>query len=244
MSATNRGAKRSPQDDYSTPAWCVHAILPHLRLWDGFTVLDPCAGQGNLLEAVLVYAKRVDADIGDVLGIEINSKRAKALGFDHRDALTEGKWFTPKPNLIITNPPFSLAMEFLTRSLAEVAKDGEVAFLLRLNWLGSAERAEFHRTNPCDVYVLPRRPEFILSAKCSPKKKGCGFQWTQSIHLARPTQCRKCKKTKTLSISTTDATEYAWFCFGRDRGTAHPIAGRSHRLFILGDMDPSEVLRP
>jgi hypothetical protein len=37
---------------------------------------------------------------------------------------------------------------------------GTAAFLLRLNWLGGQARAAWHRANPCDVYVLPRRPSF------------------------------------------------------------------------------------
>jgi hypothetical protein len=51
-------------------------------------------------------------------------------------------------------------MEFIERALREAPEDADVAFLLRLNFLGSQRRAAFHRSFPSDVYVLPRRPSF------------------------------------------------------------------------------------
>jgi hypothetical protein len=60
-------------------------------------------------------------------------------------------------NVSIGNPPFGLALEFIEEQLrcADV-----VVNLLRLNFLGSQARAEFHRANRADVFVLPDRPSF------------------------------------------------------------------------------------
>lgn len=61
-------------------------------------------------------------------------------------------------DLIVTNPPFSLSMEFLTKSLSEAQT---VVYLLRLNYLGSAERKTFWKQNqPTHLYVLSNRPSF------------------------------------------------------------------------------------
>lgn len=64
----------------------------------------------------------------------------------------------PPYDCIITNPPYSLAEEFLRKSL-EIAP--VVCFLLRLNFLGSQKRAAFLSKNPPDVYVLSERPSFV-----------------------------------------------------------------------------------
>jgi hypothetical protein len=152
MSATGRnlvGNERRPDDFYATPAWATRAVLPHLRMQP--PVLDPCCGEGAILRVCLDYWP---------CGIELDGERAaKAPGVIRRgDALGGAAW--PSHRTIITNPPYSLAMEFIQRALAEAPADADVAFLLRLNFLGSQRRAAFHRMYPSDVYVLPRRPSF------------------------------------------------------------------------------------
>lgn len=153
MSATGRnlvGNERRADDFYATPAWCTRAIMPHLRLND--PVLDPCCGDGAIL-GVLFAAGRT------VCGLELDAARGGTSGsVSIRDALTPEPW--PQHRTIITNPPYSLAMEFIERALREAPEDADVAFLLRLNFLGSQRRAAFHRSYPSDVYVLPRRPSF------------------------------------------------------------------------------------
>ena len=47
------------------------------------------------------------------------------------------------PNIIITNPPFNLSMQFNNKALNEVVDDGFVIMLLRLNFFGSKERNSF-----------------------------------------------------------------------------------------------------
>ena len=66
---------------------------------------------------------------------------------------------------------------------------GTVCALLRLNWLGAQERREFHRTHPADIFVLPRRPNF-MAGQINPK---------------------------TGKKFTGDATEYAWFVWSNNR---------------------------
>ena len=63
-------------------------------------------------------------------------------------------------DLVITNPPFQLAMEFVQHAMRFIQPAGAVAMLLRLNWLASLKRADFLRRFCPDVHVLPRRPSF------------------------------------------------------------------------------------
>lgn len=160
MSATGRniaGNERRADDFYATPAWCTWAILPYLRAVD---VLDPCCGSGAILNVV---AEAEAFRLVQRYGIELNAGRHAEAWVHHSgvqlgDAL-ERDW--PRAQ-VITNPPYSLAEEFVRKS---IHRDGgyqefDQAFLLRINFLGSQKRAQFHREYPSDLYVLPRRPSF------------------------------------------------------------------------------------
>lgn len=163
MSATGRnreGRERVSGDVYETPGWCVRGIAhylwtPGLLSGGGGVVLDPCAGSGGVLREALAFDPWVK-----VKGFEVDPAidRPPFGEWIVRDALAEGSW--GRPALILTNPPYALAEAFIDRALSEVWEGGTVAMLLRLNYLGSQKRAEFHREHPSDVFVLSRRPSF------------------------------------------------------------------------------------
>lgn len=149
-------------DFFATPPDVVHAILPHLPRLRPF---DPCAGDGALLTAAWDgFGEGYEIDPG-------RAKEAESRGHfvDVRDALTEDPWQSDDgepPELIITNPPFLLAEEFVRRAIAEVAPvHGTVAMLLRLAFLESVKRAAFHALHPADVFVLSKRPSFMSNGK-------------------------------------------------------------------------------
>jgi hypothetical protein len=164
MSATGRSAAaetghvRHPDDFYATPTWCTKAMLPALHLSRATRVLEPSAGQGAIVDVLLtaidrsqVHAIEVDADRWSNVAAKCKSTHA-----DFLELAAPAKLF----DLVITNPPFQLAMEFVQHAMRFVRPRGEVAMLLRLNWLASLKRAEFLRRFCPDVYVLPRRPSF------------------------------------------------------------------------------------
>lgn len=168
MSSTNRGSARNTDDFYATPSWCTAAILPHLDPGVPLpVVLDPGCGDGAILR---VCHERWPSAV--LLGYDIEDR---GCGWCYvRDALDPKPW--DHPDVIVCNPPFSLAMEFLERALHEVAPGGEVAFLLRLAWMAGQKRATFHRAHPSDVYVLPRRPSFTGNGK-SDSADYCWMVW-------------------------------------------------------------------
>jgi hypothetical protein len=163
MSATNRGAERRMDDFYTTPAWCVHALLREVHL-PGGTWLEPACGDGAIVEAVKEIRQDVCWTAFDI------RERKLCLG-SVRDYLDRAIPVLERPAVIITNPPFSLAREFVERSF-EVT-DGPVVMLLRLNWLASQKRAEFLREHAPDVYVLPRRPSFTGDKRTD----ACEYAW-------------------------------------------------------------------
>lgn len=155
MSATGRnvaGNERRAEDFYVTPEWCTRALLPHLTPG---AVLDPCCGDGAILNVVvkewshITYGLEVDRDRAS------KAKERHGEGITWRNALVAEPW--PYASQIITNPPYSLAQEFIDRA---IKTERDAAFLLRINFLGSQKRAAFHREHPCDLFVLPKRPSF------------------------------------------------------------------------------------
>jgi hypothetical protein len=161
MSSTKRnkeGFERATFDYYPTPAWTVHRLLEKLNLPGGIW-LEPCAGDGAIAKAVNEVRKDVEWDFN-----EIQPEMCKTLkslphrtltNLDYRQVSTRSE----QPRVIITNPPFALAMDCIQKSFE--LKPDYIVFLLRLNFLASKARAAFMSLNTPDVYVLSARPSFI-----------------------------------------------------------------------------------
>lgn len=217
MTSTGIVDVRDPEDHYVTPSWAVDAILPHLPL--AGVVVDAGCGAGGILLRLAPRAHRAD-----IIGIELNEDRAasavtRAAAFHNVTIRRENFLTTDIPdgaNLVISNPPFRLAHDFAIRAL-ELTREtaGAVALLLRLDWLGTKQRAAFHREHPSDVYVLPRRPAFCASVKCKDRER-CGWHESFAIGAVRPSRCPACDGR--VSVVTSDSCEYGWFTFGPGRG--------------------------
>jgi len=152
MSSTGRKTKRMAYDFYPTPKWCMERLYEALPLPDG-KWLDPAAGDGAFLKnknanwTALEIQPKFQQELVSIAGtnnVIIESYLTAQL--------------LPIYNVIITNPPFSLALEFIKRSIE--LKPKFVIMLLRLNFLGSVERSDYLRDHMPDIYVLPNRPSF------------------------------------------------------------------------------------
>ena len=154
MSATGRGAIRAEHDEYLTPPWVVHRLLERLPLQDG-QWLEPAAGEGDIIKAVARPDIQWTAvDIRPACKPPLESLGASVFIDDFLTLnLTNPAHFA----VGITNPPFSLAREFLEKLLPIC---DVVVMLSRLNWLAGEKRAAMMRNNPPDVFVLPNRPSF------------------------------------------------------------------------------------
>jgi len=122
----------------------TEAILPHLYGYLPYIakgrILEPAAGDGAIVRVLERFFPEAQIDAGDI------STEQDFLKHDY-----------PGPyHLIITNPPYCRAIEFVQRALSLRHPNGLVAMLLRLNFLGSQERARWLRENPPSVYVSPR----------------------------------------------------------------------------------------
>jgi hypothetical protein len=141
----NSAPETADLDSYQTPIELTRALI-HI---EGDRIPQVCweygAGVGNIVTALresgrTCYASDIWAGYG-FPGTKIE---------DYRDAVPE--WDVEG---IVTNPPFTLALEFLKKSISEVPY---VAYLLRTNFLESTRRLPFFRDHPPSrVWISSRR---------------------------------------------------------------------------------------
>lgn len=156
MSSTSRGGKRTPADFYPTPSWCVTRVLDAIPL-PGGEWLEPCAGDGAIIRAARQTRRDVAWQAVE-LRKECEHDLEREVGPDRFVCCDFLEWRAGRKfDVLLTNPPYSLAESFL---LAGFAAANHVVLLLRLNFLASAKRADLMRSRAPDVYVLPNRPSF------------------------------------------------------------------------------------
>jgi len=179
MSSTGRGAVRQEFDNYPTPAWCVERFLEAVEL-PGDCWLEPCAGDGAIVDAVKKYRREntlyapeilwVAGDIREEVLVNLRATAHYANTWDWLDINYDS--LNDQYDVLITNPPYNQAEKFVRKGLG-VAKN--VVMLLRLNFMGSENRADFLRTTQPDVYVLPNRPSF--TGKGTDSTEYAWFHW-------------------------------------------------------------------
>jgi spermidine synthase len=155
---------RERNDDYPTPGPLVRLIVDRLARDNPrpSTILEPSCGSGRFMRA----CRQVWPD-AQVTGVEINPDHVQAcrdrgLRVHRADMLAVDRERLGRFDLIVGNPPYSLAEPFIRRLRACMNPDGWLVFLLRLNFLGGQRRygrlwAKWPATR---VYCLPHRPSF------------------------------------------------------------------------------------
>jgi len=184
MSSTKRGGQRHVSDYYVTP---VSAILDFLKaildLEEHKTVLPTPPGPS--FKQALLYGPILDPAAGG--SSDASMAYPDAI---HRYTLREGyapplttvdirtdsradviadylTWEPPSHllyNLIITNPPFALAQDFIEKALQE--SEAWVVMLLRLNFFESRKRLPFWKAHmPLYAFVHSSRLSFTPDGK-------------------------------------------------------------------------------
>ena len=140
---------------YPTPDAVVDALMNVVEFRRDDMFLEPCFGEGAIYHKVPLPAKQ-------------KARAEISLGIDYLS--TE---FGVK-DVIITNPPFSLTEEFIEKSMSELAPDGTLIYLQRLNYLGSIKRIPFwNRVGfPNKTPIIVPRPRFVNNGSDS-----CEYSW-------------------------------------------------------------------
>jgi len=153
---------RKESDFYPTPNWCFETLPINFNNYK--TALEPCKGDGRIVS--FLENKDITVDWCEI---------REGLDFLEPD-FDFGLY-----DLILTNPPFSLALEFIKKSL-EISDT--VILLLRLNFLGAQCRKEFWQNNePDTLYILSKRPSF--TGKGTDSTEYAWFVWDKTNKIEK-----------------------------------------------------------
>ena len=143
-------------------------------------------------EASYISVIKQEFDPNEICGIDIREDSKADVIMNY---LTCEKATIVEPDIIISNPPFYLAEEFILKSLELVSDGGYVIMLLRLNFFGSVKRKElFENYMPMSCFIHHKRINFIpQSMKNEMREKGlkppsgdsieyAHFEWRKDIN--------------------------------------------------------------
>lgn len=162
MSSTNRGNTRNKFDFYVTPVEHIRKFLKAFdrnhpgKLSNMNYILDPCAG-GNE-EYDMPYPKVLrEFTNAEILTIDIRLDSKARFKGDYLSFV-----ISDYADLIISNPPFNLAMEFIKKAFEDVKIKGFIIFFLRFSFLASDKRLSFFDDfMPDEIYLHHNRPSFF-----------------------------------------------------------------------------------
>ena len=140
---------RVENDYYATNPKAVEMLLTNYT-FDAATILEPCVGGGHIANAINNFF----ANQRVITGLDLVDR-----GYPNtivQDFLT---WETDRKfEGIITNPPFSLAQEFIEKGMELLTDDGQMAMFLKIQFLEGAKRKEFFEKYPPKyIYVFRNR---------------------------------------------------------------------------------------
>lgn len=173
----NPTKRRSVADFYPTPPDVTQALMDFIQLPKGTVVWEPACGSGDMV-------KVMEKNGLHVIGTDIQT----GTDFLQAEAPCEVEW-------IITNPPFSLAEQFIRKS-----EEHKVPFAMLLKsqyWHAAKRVALFSSITPSYVLPLTWRPDFHFKTRKggSPLMDVIWVVWipgaykTEYIPLVKPKVC-------------------------------------------------------
>ncbi len=170
---------RKAHDYYVTPVSQIKIFLNklidiHPYFFHNARILDPCAGGDvsqnmsypQALKEILVSTNITTMDI-----------REDSLAEIKQDFLTyqrKGEF-----DIIIGNPPYTMAAQFLEKSMELLEDGGSVIFLLRSGFLASEKRQELFAKVGYPDYEFMHSKRISFTGEGSPSDNHCHFIWTK-----------------------------------------------------------------
>jgi len=158
---------RNDFDFYPTPPDVTRALLDYLKLPQGSRIWEPACGDGAI--------SRVLEDAGHI--VESSDIRIEGIygecGFDFLTAIADDR----RANIVITNPPFCLAEEFIYKC-AYTFKMPLFAMLLKSQYFHAMSRLPmFRECPPSAVLALSWRVCFRPQLKTGGTMEFSWFVW-------------------------------------------------------------------
>ncbi len=148
LAGTSTSRERVEDDYYATPHSSTEALLKEVQFKGDF--LEPCIGGGHIAEVIKKYYPNEDLYGMDLVDRGYpETKVADFLEYDFKEQ---------KFDNIVTNPPYSLAQEFLEKGMTVLDENGKIAMFLKIQFLEGAKRkVMFEKYPPRYIYVFTKR---------------------------------------------------------------------------------------
>ena len=155
LAGGNPKDERVEYDFYATDPKAVEKLLLKYSI-NGNKILEPCVGNGNIADTI----KKFYTNVTDITGVDIVDR-----GYPNTIVQNFLTWKTDeKFEAIVTNPPYSLAKEFVEKGMelltdeTEDTCNGQMAMFLKIQFLEGAKRKElFEKYPPKYIYVFRNR---------------------------------------------------------------------------------------
>lgn len=170
LAGTSQSRERAEDDYYATPHIATEMLLDNVSFSGDF--LEPCVGGGHIADVIKKYYTT------EVFGCDLVDRGYPTTFV--ADFLTQK--FDRKFDNIITNPPYSLAQEFLEKGMEVVNDNGKIAMFLKIQFLEGAKRKEmFKKYPPKYIYVFSKRQNPWRNGSAVDEK---GKPWSSTMCFA------------------------------------------------------------
>ncbi|MBL6538736.1 class I SAM-dependent methyltransferase [Streptococcus suis] len=137
--------EREQNDYYATPEVATKLFLEYHDLSHFNTFLEPACGEGHLVKVLVEHFPHAEIRATDLID--------RGFGKGGVNFLTED---FEQVEVVITNPPFKLAKEFVEKALTVANK--QVVMFAKLQFLETEARAKLFKDTPLKyVYVHSKR---------------------------------------------------------------------------------------
>ena len=168
-------ARAKKYEIFRTPSNAYRSLLDYRPEWFEGVGFDPSAGDGRMLAEIISRGNTSKHHANDIRKEERDALKALPnCKVTTRDYL---KMKNPaRADFMITNPPFSQAVDFVDKAVSHVA--GPICILQHMNWLGSAKRAGcFKPAGLKYICHLIKRPHFEVDSGDKIKQNMWNYAW-------------------------------------------------------------------
>jgi methylase of polypeptide subunit release factors len=166
---------RAENDFYATPVSATISLLAREQFIG--RILEPACGQGHIIKAIKTWNPTADVQGTDLV------RRADIFNLGLTDDCVDflsARYQQGEYENVITNPPFSLAREFIEKALEVASK--KVAIFCKIQLLeGQSRKKMFQKTKLKTVYVFSKRVSPLRDGKDLDEK---GKPWASTMCFA------------------------------------------------------------
>jgi hypothetical protein len=164
-----RAWERKPSDFYPTPYDVTESLMPVIQVLvdQGGKIWEPCSGNMDMTRVLEWHGY-------EVTSTDIRETGQGIGGFDFLNDDPEEKWgWIPEVDMIVMNPPFSLAAEFILRALRYTPT---VACLMKIDYWNAIGRLPLWQANMPKLFLpLTWRPAFLQKERGNSPLMNCAW---------------------------------------------------------------------